>query len=164
MIHVEAFGRKYQEVNIDAGVVAQTFLYPVWLGLRMNLRFGQFAHERHAYIIRNSRLDPNWASVNRDFLTIIERSIATMIHYLGYNDILRMYDTAKRDGIDVNLAFIGTDFLNTRREALDPEYMKALFDYAYEKGRLGSSAWYKEPPIYEMWHQRLGIGVGAYTP
>jgi hypothetical protein len=147
MINVEANGRRYQEMNADAGVVAQTFLYPVYLGYR--LRAGPSRdRERHAYIIRNSRLDPDWASVTRDFLTITQRAVATMVHYLGYNDMLRIYETARRDHVDYNLAFIETDFLKKKREAFDPEYMKALFDYAFEKGRHGY-AWHKAPPIYE---------------
>jgi predicted acylesterase/phospholipase RssA len=70
MIDVEADGRRYQEMNVDGGVVAQSFLYPVDIGLRLNLRSDEFARERHAYIIRNSRLDPDWALVNRRLLTI----------------------------------------------------------------------------------------------
>src|SRR5262249_24318904 len=87
MINIEADGQGYQEMNVDAGWVAQTFLSRVGLGLRMNLRSGTAARDRHAYVVRNGRLDADWASVNRDFLTITERAIGTMIHYLGYNDI-----------------------------------------------------------------------------
>jgi hypothetical protein len=163
MINIEANGQRYQEMNVDAGVAAQAFLYPIWLGLRMNLRFGPFARVHHAYIIRNGRLDPDWASVNRDFLTIIERAINTMIHYLGYNDILRLYNTAKRDGIDYNLAYIETDFSATRNDPFDPEYMKALFEYAYKKGKQ-NSFWHKEPPVLDVWHSSLGRGAIEYTP
>src|SRR5262249_25174080 len=120
MIDVEANGQRYQEMNVDAGVVAQSFLYPTWLGLRINMRFGHAARDSHAYIVRNARLDADWASVNRDFLTITQRAIATMIHYLGYNDILRQYNITQRDGVDYNLAFIETDFVKTRREPFDP--------------------------------------------
>jgi hypothetical protein len=144
MIKVEANGKQYQEMNVDAGVVAQTFLYPIYLGYRLRT----FTRERHAYIIRNSRLDPDWASVNRDFLTITQRAVATMVHYLGYNDMLRIYETAKRDHVDYNLAYIETDFLMKKREAFDPDYMQALFYHSFEKGRRGYS-WHKLPPIYE---------------
>jgi predicted acylesterase/phospholipase RssA len=148
MIDVEAGGRHYQEMNVDGGVVAQTFLYPADLGLRVDLRSAELARERHAYIIRNSRLDPDWAAVNPTFLTITQRAIATMIHYNGYNDILRIYETTKRDGIDYNLGYIETDFANMKHENFDPAYMKTLFDYAYAKGRRGFS-WHKVPPILE---------------
>ena len=157
MIKVEANRQQYQEMNVDAGVVAQMFLYPIDLGLRMNLQTGRFARMRNAYVIRNGRLDPDWASVNRDFLTITGRAIDTMIHYLGYNDILRLYETSKRDNVDYNLAFIETDFLRKKRDVFDPEYMKALFDYAYEKGRRGY-AWHKQPPALNLPRHELPSG------
>jgi hypothetical protein len=149
MIDVEAQGQRYQEMNVDGGVVAQTFLYPANLGLREGLASTELSRERRAYIIRNSRLDPEWASVNRRFLTISGRAIATMIHYMGYNDILRIYALAKRDGVEYSLAFIEPDFPRVKHEKFDPAYMKALFDSAYAKGRLGFP-WRKAPPILDL--------------
>ena len=148
MLDVEAGGRRYQEMNVDGGAVVQTFLYPPDIGQRVNLRSGQYARERHAYIIRNGRLDPDWASVDRRFLTIAGRAIATMIHYSGYNDILRIYATTKRDGVDYNLAYVETDFPEIKHEDFDPKYLHALFDYGYAKGHAGYP-WRKAPPILE---------------
>jgi len=145
MIDVEAGGRHFQEMNVDGGVVAQAFLYPSDIGLRADFSSPELKRERHVYIIRNSRLDPEWASVNRRFLTISGRAIATMIHYIGYNDLLRIYAMAKRDGIDYNLAYIETDFPNIKHEKFDPAYMNALFDHAYEKAQRGYR-WKKAPP------------------
>jgi hypothetical protein len=62
--------------------------------------------------------------------------------------MLRIYETAKRDHVDYNLAYIETDFLMKKREAFDPDYMQALFHHSFEKGRRGYS-WHKMPPIYE---------------
>jgi hypothetical protein len=164
MIDVEVKGHRYQEVNVDAGVVEQMLLYPIDLGLRMNLRSGQFARERHAYVVRNGRLDPNWASVNRDFLTITGRAIDTMIHYLGYNDILPIYEHTHRDNIDYNLAFIETDFAYKKSDVFDPKYMRALFDYSYEKGRRGY-IWHKEPPNLQIARQRpASIANQKFSP
>jgi hypothetical protein len=76
---------------------------------------------------------------------------------------LRLYNTAKRDGIDYNLAYIETDFSATRNDPFDPEYMKALFEYAYKKGKQ-NSFWHKEPPVLDVWHSSLGRGAIEYTP
>jgi hypothetical protein len=148
MIDVEAGGRQYQEMNVDGGAVAQTFLYPPDIGLRVDLRSREHARERRAYIIRNGRLDPDWASVDRQFLSIVGRSIATMIHYSGYNDVLRIYATTRRDGVDYNLAYIEPDFTNAKHEEFDPSYMWALFDYGYARGG-NPNVWHKAPPILE---------------
>jgi hypothetical protein len=71
-----------------------------------------------------------------------------MIHYSGYNDILRIYATAKRDGVDYNLAYIEPDFRPGKHEDFDPAYLRALFDYGYAKGSRGSP-WHKAPPNLE---------------
>ena len=44
------------------------------------------------------------------FIKITGRAISTMIHYSGYNDVMRIYATTKRDRVDYNLAYIDTDF------------------------------------------------------
>jgi hypothetical protein len=149
MIDVEAGGHHYQEMNVDGGAVAQTFLYPPDLGVRVNMRARENARERHAYIIRNGRLDPDWAATDRQFLPIVGRAIATMIHYSGYNDILRLHATARRDGVDYNLAYIGQDFSKPKREDFDPAYLRALFDYGYAQGRHGYD-WHKTPPVLQI--------------
>jgi len=148
MIEVEAAGRRYQEMNVDGGAVVQTFLYPPDTGLRVDLRSAEHARQRHAYIIRNGRLDPDWASVDRRFLKIVGRAISTMIHYSGYNDILRIYATTKRDGVDYNLAYIESDFPDTKHEEFDPAYLRALFAHGYNKGKQGPG-WHKAPPILQ---------------
>jgi Patatin-like phospholipase len=160
LIDVEAGGRHYQEMHVDGGAVAQTFLYPPQIGTLVNLRAGPLARERHAYVIRCGRLDPDWASVDRRLLSITGRAIATMIHYSGYNDIFRIYATAKRDGVDYNLAYIGPDFTVERRESFDLVYMKGLFDYGYEKAVHGYH-WSKAPPILAQPEERRS---GIYLP
>jgi predicted acylesterase/phospholipase RssA len=149
MIDVEAKGHHYEEMNVDGGVVAQVFLYPADLGPRVDLASAELSRERHAYIIRNSRLDPDWASVNRRFLSISGRAISTMIHYIAYADILRIYATAIHDGVDYNLAYIEPNFPNVKHEKFDTAYMKALFDYGYTKGQ-NRSSWHKAPPNMEI--------------
>jgi hypothetical protein len=149
MIDVEADGRRYQEMNVDGGAVAQTFLYPPDLGLRVNLKARENQRDRHAYIIRNGRLDPDWADVERKFVSIVGRAISTMIHYSGYNDVLRIYATTQRDGVDYNLAYIEPDFRFPRKEDFDPAYMRALFDYGYAKGGT-AGVWHKSPPVLDI--------------
>ncbi len=149
MLDVEAGGRRYQEMNVDGGAVAQTFLYPPDISLRVDMRSAEHARERHAYIILNGRLDPTWESVNRRFLPITGRAISTMIHYSGYNDILRIYTTTNRDGVDFNLAFIESDFPPVKHDEFDPSYMKSAFEYGYAKARRGFP-WKKVPPILDL--------------
>jgi predicted acylesterase/phospholipase RssA len=141
MIDVELDGKPYQELHVDGGAIAQMFLYPPTIDLR------QVAHrERKAYLIRNARLDAEWAEVERRTLSIAGRAVSTMIHYSGSNDVLRIYFITQRDEVDYNLAYIGSDFTAPRAGDFDRAYMNALFDYAYEQARRGYE-WRKAPPF-----------------
>jgi hypothetical protein len=146
MIDVEVDGQHYQEMHVDGGAVAQTFLIPAPIGQLANMRSKQYARQRTAYVIRNARLDPEWVTVDRLLPSIAGRSIATMIHYSGYNDIIRIYFTSQRDGVDYKLSYIGSDFTFPHKENFDLDYMKALFEYGYE-GAKNSTVWHSAPPL-----------------
>lgn len=148
MIDVEAGGQRFEEMHVDGGAVAQMFLYPPSIGLHLDIRQAALVRERHAFLIRNARLEADWASTDRRLLPIIDRAIDTMIRASGYNDVLRIYETSKRDGVDYNLAFIGEDFTLGHKVPFDQAYMRALFDYAYQRARAGYP-WRKAPPILE---------------
>jgi hypothetical protein len=107
---------------------------------------GQFVVPAVAYVIRNGRLDPEWATTERSTLGIAGRAISTMIAASGLNDVLRMYNTTQRDGIGFNLAYIGSDFTQKLPEPFDQGYMRALFDYGYQRARRGYD-WSKTPPV-----------------
>jgi hypothetical protein len=134
-------------MHVDGGAVAQTFLIPSSVGELVNLKSKQQARERTAYVIRNARLDPEWASVDRRVLSIAGRAINTMIHYSGYNDVIRIYFTSQRDGVDYNLAYIGSDFTFPHKQSFDQAYMRALFDYGYQEVKRGA-VWHKTPPLF----------------
>jgi predicted acylesterase/phospholipase RssA len=148
MIEVTLDGKTYQEMHVDGGAFAQTFLYPSALTRNRDARrrAGQPVVEARAFVIRNGRLDPEWATVERRTLGIAGRAIDTMIASAGYNDVIRIYAITQRDGIDYNLAFIGSDFNEILPSPFDSAYMRALYDYAFQRARRGYD-WAKKPPI-----------------
>lgn len=56
----------------------------------------------------------------------------------------RIYRMAQQDGANFNLAFIGADFDVTHERKIDGEYMKRLFDYAFQLSVKGYP-WHKSP-------------------
>lgn len=146
LIDVEVDGQPFQELHVDGGAVAQLFLYPSAVTAGHDLRRGPLARERRAYVIRNARLEPEAEHVRRSVFSIAGRAISSMIHYSGSNDLFRLYAISRRDGVDFNLAYIGPDFAVEHREAFDPAYMRALFEHAYAKARVGYP-WLKVPPV-----------------
>jgi predicted acylesterase/phospholipase RssA len=144
LVDVEVNGHRYQEMHVDGGAIAQMFLYPPALAHAEILR-ARTPRVIHAWLIRNSRLDPDWATVERSTLTIAQQAISTMIQASGSNDVNRIYFTTMRDHVDYNLAYIGQDFTLEPEEDFDPVYMRALYDYGRTKARTGYP-WAKRPP------------------
>jgi hypothetical protein len=148
MFDVTLDGKPYQEMHVDGGAFAQTFLYPaaVMRQRQARIKAGEPVIPVRAFVIRNGRLDPDWASIDRRTLSIAERAISTMTTSSGYNDVVRIYNNAQRDDIEYNLAYIGTDFTQKLPAPFDSSYMRALYDYGYQRGRRGY-AWAHKPPL-----------------
>ena len=141
MIDVEVDGVEFQEMHADGGTISQLFLYPGSIDIRL-LPVGR---RQTAYIIRNGRLDPQHAEIERRTIPIASRAISTMLQSSGYNDVVRAYFLTKRDGLDYNLAYIGPDFDVPRPGPFDEAFMQALFDYGYNQAT-GGRLWHKVPP------------------
>lgn len=148
MFDVMLNGLHYQEMHVDGGAFMQAFLYPPSMTemRRQRMREGKQVARADAYVIRNARLDPDWASVQRRTLSIAERAISAMIATSGINDLLRIYNTTQRDDVAFHLAYIGSDFTMTLPQPFDQGFMRALFDYGYQRGRQGYD-WKDKPPI-----------------
>lgn len=133
LIDVEHEGRDYQEMHVDGGAAMQMFLYPV-------LRDGGTPlarRERTAWVVRNGRVDIEWATTDRSIISITGRSASTLLHFSALNDIVRINLISQRDNVAFRLAFIGPDFRAPRAEPFDTPFMRALFAYGQAHGRSG---------------------------
>jgi predicted acylesterase/phospholipase RssA len=148
MIDVTVNGVHYQEMHVDGGATRQVFMYPPNLHVNELAIAKGLERERAVYIIRNSRLDPDWASVDRRLMSIVGRAVSSLIQTQGLGDLNRMYLTSTRDHIDYNLAYIPSDFTAPKKSDFDVAYMAPLF----ERGRQLAAAgypWVKYPPGYD---------------
>jgi hypothetical protein len=147
MIDVEADGKPYQEMHVDGGAVAQVFAYPPSIRLKELSRENHIQRERRLYLIRNARLDAQWAQVERNTMSIAARAISSLIQFQGVGDLYRIYATTQRDGVDYNLAYIPPSFNAPHKEDFDTEYMRQLFDTGYRMAAKGYP-WQKTPPAF----------------
>jgi len=79
LIDVQADGKQYQEMHVDGGVMAQVFAYPASIKIKEQAKEVGITRVRKLYVIRNARLDPDWAQVERQTLSIAGRSVASLI-------------------------------------------------------------------------------------
>ena len=148
MIEVESSDTVYHEMHVDGGITEQVFAYPGWI----SPRYFSDKYQRHIenlqtdlYVVRNSRMQPEWSHVERHTMKIGYSTIEAMTHTLGDRDIDRIFFQAKRDGINFNLAAIDSDFREKNHMGFDTAYMRSLFEYGYKKA-LNGYPWKKVPP------------------
>lgn len=156
MIDVTLEGTTYQEMHVDGGTMAQVFFYPPSADLR---QLEAIERQRVLYVIRNARLDPDWASVERRTMSIATRAIASLTRTQGIGDLYRIYATTQRDGIDFNLAFIPPTFETPHEEEFDTSYMQALYRTGFDLARAGYR-WEKFPPSFEPGETPIGRAPG----
>lgn len=145
MINVDVGANHYQEMHVDGGTMAQVFLFPP------SLTEGQvekdFGRTRVVYIIRNARLDADWASVERRTLPIAARAIGSLMTNQGIGDLYRIFTTTTKDQMDFNLAYIPTTFNVPHKEEFDTNYMRQLYATGKQMAQAGYQ-WQKYPPGY----------------
>jgi predicted acylesterase/phospholipase RssA len=144
-INAQADDQMYDELHVDGGTSSQVFLYPAEVDIHSAARTVGFTAEQSVYVIRNAALAPRWSPVKPKLIPVVRASIATLIRTQGLGDLYRIYLGAVRDKMQFKLAYIPADFTLDPQEGFDQEYMKALFDLAYELARDGYE-WTTSPP------------------
>ena len=142
MIDVLAGDKSYQEMHVDGATASQVFVYPAAMHLQ------QLAKRKRAlYIIRNARLDPEWAQVERRTVPIVFRAIACLVQFQGIGDLYTIYTVTQRDQIAYNLAFIPPTFDYPHKQIFDTKYMTELFAVGERMAVKGTDWWWKQPPV-----------------
>jgi hypothetical protein len=134
-------------MHVDGGAIAQVFVYPSSLEMKKLSLARGVSRERRLYVIRNARLDPDWADVERRTMSIAGRAITSLIQTQGIGDLYQIYLVTQRDGVDFNLAYIPASFNVPHKEDFSPEYMRPLFELGY-KLAINGYPWAKVPPGY----------------
>jgi hypothetical protein len=143
MIDVNVDGTRYQEMQVDGGTTAQAFLYPPSISVS-----GVAQRKRTLYLIRNARLDADWASVKRRTPNIATRAIGSLTRTEGVGDLYRIFATAQRDRIDYNLTYTPATFDSPHNEEFDTAYMRSPYEVG-EQAAKADYQWQKYPPGFE---------------
>jgi hypothetical protein len=144
-VGVTVDGKPYNEMHVDGGVTRQVFLYPPTFNPRAIDREIGWRPRRTAYIIRNNKIEPEYAVVKPKVLSVAGRSIDTLIKADGIGDLYRLYAISKRDGIGYNYTSIPASFDGVSKSAFDKVYMTSLYEAGYDAA-LQSEPWKHTPP------------------
>ena len=146
-IDVTAGGKSYQELHVDGGTVNQLFLLPldVKLDSYAAKRINPKQLRRHLYVVRNTKIAPEYLGVEDKTLKLVSRSVSTLIKSQGIGDVYRVYLESRAQRMDFNFGSIPPEFREESMEPFDKAYMRKLFQLGYESGHTGYP-WQKLPP------------------
>lgn len=139
-IDVEIDGRRHQELHVDGGVTHEIFAYPPAIDVGAITADAPVRLKRTMWLIRNTKIAPEYHAVEPGVGPIAARAISTLIKYQGRGDLIALERLAHRDGFDFRLTYVPESFSVQAEELFDPTYMRALYQTGYAAG-LSGSAW-----------------------
>ena len=133
MIDVELDGRKYQEMHVDGGAIAQLFLYPASVDISTSG-------------VRRVSGTPTSSATPGSIPTMRERAAHPLDrrprHQHDAGDqrpattCCAPTSSASATGVDYNLAYIGADFNAPKTGEFDQSYMNALYEYGDRQAKM----------------------------
>ncbi|WP_246732389.1 patatin-like phospholipase family protein [Bradyrhizobium yuanmingense] len=138
MIDAEGGGRKFQEMHVDGGVTAPVLTLPEALLFQSGRLPGNTKMD--IYILVNKKIERNFELVSNGTIDVASRSLSAITQSQTRSIIFSTYDFAKRNRLGFHLSYIARDYPAPPSEGFDTGYMRALYQYGYEKAASGQ-AW-----------------------
>jgi hypothetical protein len=142
MIEAEGQGRRFQEMHVDGGVTAPVLTLPEALLLQGRLPGNS---KMDIYILVNKKIERNFELVANSTIDVASRSLSAITQSQTRSIIFSTYDFAQRNHLGFHLSYIERDYPAPPSEGFDTAYMRALYQYGYEKAA-GSRAWTSRIP------------------
>ncbi len=142
MIEAEGEGRRFQGMHVDGGVTAPVLTLPD--ALLFHGRLPDSAR-LNIYILVNKKLERTFELVPNGTIDVASRSLSSITQSQTRSLILSTYDFARRNRLGFHLSYIERDYPASPSEGFDTAYMRALYQYGYDKAASGR-AWTSAPP------------------
>ncbi|MFT4118550.1 patatin-like phospholipase family protein [Bradyrhizobium sp.] len=137
LIEAEGQGHKFQEMHVDGGVTAPVLTLPEALLVQGRL---PGSARMNIYILVNKKIERTFELVANGTIDVASRSLSSITQSQTRSIIYSTYDFAKRNGLGFHLSYIERDYPAAPSEGFNTAYMRALYQYGYEKAASGH-AW-----------------------
>jgi len=142
MIDAEGQGRKFQEMHVDGGVTAPVLTLPEALLTQDRLPGNA---KMNIYILVNKKIERNFELVSNSTIDVASRSLSAITQSQTRSIIFSTYDFARRNRLGFHLSYIAREYPAPPSEGFDTAYMRALYQYGYDKAASGQ-AWSSTVP------------------
>jgi predicted acylesterase/phospholipase RssA len=143
LIDAEANGHRFQEMHVDGGVTAPVLTLPE----AFLLRNGAFARSlrMNIYVLINDKVERDFQLVPNSTIDIAARASASVTKTQIRSVLYETYDFSRRNNFGFNLTYIDKDLPSPGSFGFETSYMRALYQYGYDKAKTGNF-WAKAPP------------------
>ncbi|WP_371929901.1 patatin-like phospholipase family protein [Bradyrhizobium sp. CCGUVB1N3] len=137
LIEAEGQGRRFQEMHVDGGVTAPVLTLPEDLLFHGRLPGNSRVN---IYILVNKKIERTFELVPNGTIEVASRSLSSITQSQTRSVIFSTYDFARRNHLGFHLSYIERDYPPPPSQGFDTAYMRALYQYGYEKAA-GGHAW-----------------------
>src|SRR6266566_7617469 len=147
LIDAQANGHRFQEMHVDGGVTAPVLTLPE----AFLLRNGAFVRglRMNIYVLVNDKVERDFQLVPNSTIDIAARASASVTKTQIRSVLYETYDFARRNNLGFNLTYIDKDLPSPGSFGFETGYMRALYQYGYDKAKAGN-CWAKAPPSDDL--------------
>jgi predicted acylesterase/phospholipase RssA len=142
MITAESGGRRFQEMHVDGGVMANVFILPPDL-IKKQTHLAMKGRA-NVYVIMNGKLAPSFEVVDNRTTAIAGRAVSSMIQVQSRTMVQTNFALMRRSGIGVHLAALPVDADEGSSAGFNTAVMQRLFAFGQEQGA-ARTAWTSMP-------------------
>jgi predicted acylesterase/phospholipase RssA len=135
-IEVEAQGQRFEEVHADGTVSGPFYVAPdSWLTAPRS----DPLPTRQIYIVVNGKLEPEFEVPEPHAASLLGRTFSVALKAAARAQIAIVEAAARRDGRELEVAYIDQSFNKQSHGTFDQQYMKALFALGVAQARNGTA-------------------------
>ena len=147
LVDAEANGSRFQEMHVDGGVTAPVLTLPEAFLLRnATLPNGR---QTEIYILINNKVERDFQVVPDSTVDIAARASSSATKTQTRSVLYETYDFTRRNKFGFNLTYIEKDVPASKSAGFETKYMRALYQYGYERAR-AVDFWAKAPPTDDL--------------
>jgi predicted patatin/cPLA2 family phospholipase len=143
LIGAEANGHRFEEMHVDGGVTAPILTLPE----AFLLRTASFDRGQRLtmYVLINERIEREFEVVPNGTLEVAARASASIVKTQLRSVLYETFAFSRRSKIGFKLTYIGKEVPSSGSSEFRTSYMRALYQYGYNKAQ-GGAFWKSAPP------------------
>ncbi|GEM77789.1 patatin-like phospholipase family protein [Vibrio superstes] len=137
-----------EEMHVDGGLAAQVFYNPSNFDYKLVSESLNLTNPPQLDVIRNGFLKSPYKQVNDKGVALLTKSVSGLTVMQTRGDMYRMKYLSSDKGLEMQFTYLDQDFSEAKqsKDLFDLEYMKAIYQYGYDKAVTGG-LWDTELPL-----------------